>query len=227
MTFWERWQYDPRSPRVADLCSGAGGAAYGVVQQLKSRGLNPRVVGFDIKPQPHYPYSFVRADVLQVDLEAFDLIWASPPCQLWSVATAQGRYNGREYPDVLTPLRPRIVASGKPYIIENVIQAPLLNPIMLCGQMFGLQLLRHRIFESNLPLVAPPHPTHKGLNRGPDGDFVVVVKMAADRDIFEDHSVHIWRRAMGIRWMNANELSQAVPPAYSEYLAQFYPWEAR
>lgn len=229
--FWENWKYDPQRPRIADLCCGAGGAAKGIYDSLTARGLRPRIVGFDIRNQAHYPYSFVRMDALDVDLGAvgdrFDFIWASPPCQKWSVATTRTRYvtHSVEYPDALTPLRPQLIEWGGPYIIENVMPAPLINPVMLCGQMLGLKLLRHRGFESNLTLTVPEHRSHAGLVRGPERDFVVVVSMAADRDIWQDGGVGLWRRVMHMPWARSEkELAEAVHPKYAQYLVDQWKW---
>jgi len=160
-------------PRILDLFCGAGGAAMGYYRA----GFD--VVGVDIEPQKNYPFEFILADALQLmdaltitgewrgnssngftvwrlkDLDAFH---ASPPCQKYSVMT-NGRWQDRvaAHPDLIKPTRERLVATGKPYIIENVpgAKAELINPIMLCGTMFGLQtkggsqLRRHRYFETS------------------------------------------------------------------------------
>ena len=115
---------------LADLCCGAGGAGMG----YHRAGF--KVTGFDIEPQPNYPFEFAQTDALEVDLSEFDVIHVSPPCQKWSWAAR--RWTDRKRTDLITPIRDKLIKSGKPYVIENVTGAPLKNPIMLCGRMFGL-----------------------------------------------------------------------------------------
>lgn len=190
-----------------DLCCGSGGASVG----LHRAGFN--VVGVDIAPQSRYPFPCILANALDIDFHGFDLIWASPPCQAHSPLRF---VTGIEYEDFIEPIRKKLTANGKPYIIENVPGAPLRNPVMLCGTQFGLRVFRHRIFESNLPLTPPahhPHPytigSHRGSNRG---EFITVTG--------NNFQVRQAKEAMGIAWMHADGLAQAIPPAYSEYLAR-------
>ena len=140
-------------PRLLDLFCCAGGAAKGYNQA----GFD--IVGVDITPQPNYPFPFVQADALQLDpkfLLSFDAVHASPPCQSYSVL-AKRTGNGSSWPRLIEPVREMLVQSGLPYVIENVVGAPLLNPIQLCGTMFpGLRVLRHRLFEVNVEVVPPP-----------------------------------------------------------------------
>lgn len=145
---------------IADLFCGGGGAAKG----LHQAGFT--VIGYDIKPQPHYPFEFHQQDALTVDLSQFDAIWASPPCQLW--VDPNSGHSDRTPPDLVTPIRERILAVGLPYIIENVDRAPLRDPVKLCGTMFGLPLIRHRLFESNKPL-SKGNLTCKPLGQGLGG----------------------------------------------------------
>lgn len=166
-----------RQRRVLDLYCGVGGAARGYDQA------GFEVVGVDIEPQPNYrfgqaynlPYGFVQADALESldrlldggrvggwTLDDFDVIHASPPCQRF---TAMGRMANThdDHPDLVAPTRELLEATGKPYVIENVEGAPLRDPLLLCGTMFGLGILaggewyelqRHRLFESNVDLKA-------------------------------------------------------------------------
>lgn len=202
--------------RILDLCCKAGGASMGL--HLAFPGAE--IVGVDIEPQKRYPFTFVQADATTYPLAGYDLIWASPPCQSYSRATVQQRQDGVEYPDLLAILRMRLQASHLPYIIENVPLAPMQNAVMLCGQMFGIRVLRHRLFEASIPLVVPEHRSHKGLVRGPGKDFVCVVTNAWKAGLHHDNTVAVWREAMGIDWMTKKELSEAVPPAYAEYLGR-------
>jgi DNA (cytosine-5)-methyltransferase 1 len=140
--------------RLLDLFCGAGGAAMGYY-----RAGYTEIVGVDIHPQKRYPFTFVQGDALEylaAHGHEFDLIHASPPCQAYSRARM---LQGNDHPDLVGPTRELLIASGKPYIIENVVGAPLINPIRLTGTMFGLLTVRPRLFESNLPipmLLEPP-----------------------------------------------------------------------
>lgn len=159
------------------------------------------------------------------DLDGYDLIWASPPCQAYTSAGVVHRNRGAVYPDLISPLRARLSAQPTPWIIENVINAPLRGAVMLCGLMFGLQVFRHRIFESSDLLMAPAHPSHRGKSIG-RGYYCVCGKAGRWRNwngVLRDvprGTAQEWRRAMGIDWMTRKELTQAVPPAYSEYLGR-------
>src|SRR5262245_41316846 len=115
-------------PRLADLFCGAGGAGMGYHR------LGFEVVGVDIKPQPNYPFEFHQADALTFPLEGFDAVHASPPCQHASALSVMA--NAGEYPDLIPPTRERLIASGLPYVIENVVGAVLIGPFTLCGASF-------------------------------------------------------------------------------------------
>jgi len=175
------------------------------------------VMGVDCVAQPNYPFTFVKADALTYDLGhgEFDLIHASPPCQFYS--RTQPIY-GREHLDLVDRVRDRLIESGALYVIENVEGAPLIDPIMLCGGHFKLQVYRHRLFESNYPLTAPTvHPWHIARctivgQRHQPGEFMTVTGHFRD--------LPVARKAMGIDWMKRSELAQAIPPAYSEYIGR-------
>lgn len=203
--------------RCLDLCSGAGGASMG----LHRAGFD--VTGVDIAPQKRYPFAFIQADALTLSLDflrGFDLVWASWPCQKWArTKTIWAGRGGKEHPDLLTPGRALLQAAGVPYILENVIGAPLRDPITLCGEMFGLRVQRHRRFESNYLLLQPPHMPHRV------GNVTQVGRMPTWEDAYLCVAGHFAgvpeaRAAMGIDWMMRDELSQAIPPAYSEYLGR-------
>lgn len=175
------------------------------------------VVGVDIKTQSRYPFEFHHADALEYPLDNFDFIWASPPCQAFTLAQ---RIRDNEHPDLIAPIRVRLRASGCPFVIENVVGAPLINPIELCGAMFGLQVYRHRLFECSFSVVAPAHPVHtaplRKMGRPPrTGDFMHVVGNFS--------GVQQAREAMGILWMVRDELREAIPPAYAEFIARQVP----
>lgn len=195
-------------PRLLDLFCGAGGASMGYYRA----GFD--VVGVDINPQPRYPFEFHQADALTFPLEGFDVIHASPPCQAYTKAQ---KLRGNEHPELIWPIRKRIKQTGKLYVIENVPSSPLINPIVLCGAYFGLKTYRHRLFESNAPLIQPPHPEHQWkttkMGRRPkNGEFMHVVGHFSGIDEA--------RTAMGIDWMKQRELAESIPPAYTEYIGK-------
>jgi Site-specific DNA methylase len=198
--------------RLLDLFSGAGGSAMG----YHRAGFE--VLGVDIKPQPRYPFPFVQADALEflagVRPGDFDLIHASPPCQAYSRLPRRGR----KYPDLVGVVREELQRTGSPFIIENVVGAPLISPIVLCGLMFGLRTYRHRLFECSEFLMQIPHRAHE-----------VPCPPAGRRGLSEDGFISVCgnisqmrfaRRAMGIDWMTRDELTQAIPPAYTEFIGR-------
>lgn len=199
---------------AADLFCGVGGAAMG----LNKAGFEI-IDGFDIASQPNYPFIFNQEDALIQDLSEYDFIWASPPCQNYSWASKKHRNAGKEYPDLIDATRILLKKSNRPYIIENVVGAPLINPIRLCGTMFPeLKVFRHRIFESNIDLKVEmkcDHTGHKAMEyRSKGGDFYIVAGHMPGT--FAE-----WSDAMGIfHARNRKELAEAIPPAYSEYLGK-------
>lgn len=195
-------------PRLLDLFCGAGGAAMG----YSRAGFD--VVGVDVRPQPNYPFAFVQADALECDLAGFDAIHASPPCQAY-IRSGSVAKDGR-HPRLIEPVRALLAASGLPYIIENVPGAPLRPDVLLCGSMFGLEVRRHRVFESNVltPPLTPPCDHSRpiaGVYGHPHG------RAGAWRNMLPG-DLPTWSRAMGIGWMSAAELADAIPPAYTEFV---------
>lgn len=175
------------------------------------------VVGVDIKPQKRYPFEFHEADAMTFPLDGFDLIHASPPCQRFSKMT---KHSGKheQHEDLVDDTRVRLIESETPYVIENVMGAPLLDPIKLCGSHFGLMVRRHRLFELSGFRVSQPACDHKSQGRA-----VGVYGHAggsSSRDGLEFGGLDLWSEAMGIDWMTTRELAQAIPPAYTEYIAQ-------
>lgn len=177
------------------------------------------VVGVDIEPQPRFPFRFIQADALEfVETygRCFEAIHASPPCQAYS-ATSSITGNRANHPDLVESTRHSLRRTGVPWIIENVVRSPVLNPIKLCGTMFGLRIYRHRLFESSELLYEPPHPRHTakvcelGYAPAPD-EFHCVVGHFGDMPAA--------RLAMGIHWMNRHELANAIPPTYTEWIGR-------
>lgn len=214
--------------KALDLFCGAGGATKG----LQRAGFH--VTGVDIKAQARYcGDEFHQADALTFPLEGFDFIWASPPCQAYAPIARVRLRQGRQYPDLVGPVRERLLCSGLPFVIENVQNAPLQpHTICLCGLMFALPLLRHRFFESRLALLAPPHRRHT-LGMGIRGEIFTVVgkgsggnirsgrnPLNAKRTPVKRASLAQAKLAMGIEWMTLYEMCEAIPPAYSEFIGR-------
>lgn len=227
-------------PRLLDLFCCAGGAAEGYARA------GFEVVGVDNRPQPRYPFEFHQADAMTYPLEGFDAIHASPPCQFASTMRV-GLWQDREHANMIPGTRERLVGVGVPYIIENVENARrhLVNPVLLCGTMFGLgttegnQLRRHRYFECSFDLVFSPsscqhnrYSTVPVYGGGQNGDFHDPPRKpktigvwghaggSSVRDGVVQFGTDARREAMGIDWMTGDELSEAIPPAYTEWLGR-------
>ena len=204
-------------PLALDLFCGAGGASMG----LHRAGF--AVIGVDIKPQPRYPFRFIQADALAppLRLDDFDLIWASPPCQAF--VDLRWMYNAKQHEDLIPAVRAALEASRRPFVIENVDRAPLRSSIRLCGTAFRLgtgdaELWRHRHFETSFK-VGMMLCRHRERSR------VIGVYGGHGRDRRrtrngQDFPAEARREAMGIDWMTTAELSQAIPPAYAEFIGR-------
>jgi len=201
-----------KRPKLLDLFSGAGGCAMG----YHRAGFE--VVGVDVEPQPRYPFEFHQADALNFPLDGFDAIHASPPCQAYTMAGQQWRKGKKKYPDLIGRIRKRLLKNGTPYVIENVKGAPLINPVVLNGALFGLKVRRVRLFECSfyieqpfLPKDAPApfrmgRPVREGIDAiTPVGHF---------------SNVKYAQQEMEIPWMGQKELSQAIPPTYTEFIGK-------
>lgn len=214
-------------PVLLDLFSGAGGAATG----YHRAGFD--VVGVDLRNQPNYPFEFIQSDALEFlsdwihDRDTgmnherrFGAIHASPPCQRYS--TMSRRWNGRAttHPDLVDPTRKLLQESGLPYVIENVPGSPLINPVQLCGSSFGLGVRRHRHFEANVALLPPrcDHQSQPRKYRVYDHGKWYLSRTAPVWGHGGGKAKDQWSEAMGIDWMTRDELAQAIPPAYTEYV---------
>ena len=214
-------------PRILDLFCGAGGAAMGYARA------GFEVVGVDIKPQPRYPFEFIQADALEYVASIgaggphFDAIHASPPCQFYTRLRSLPWLRDREYWRSIPPTLAAVQATGLPWCVENVESQAAKDDLgtswLLCGTMFGLRwddgrpLYRHRLFAMSSFQLAPAHPKHSAVlvpgpllkNRGRlNNGYVVGGHQNGIRAM----------NALGIDWMTGNELSQAIPPAYTEHL---------
>ena len=219
--------------RLLDLFSCAGGAAVG----YHRAGFE--IVGIDNKPQPNYPFAFIQMDALEAMdrltageglpasdgrtyyLSDFAVIHASPPCQKFT--SLNKMHNAKRHPDLLTPTRARLRAWGGVYVIENVPRSPIHGLFLLCGTQFGLgasgaQLRRHRYFEMEPPIAALIPPCAHRRNGRVIGVYGGHGRDRRRKANTEDFSVEQRREAMGIDWMTGAELSQAIPPAYTEYI---------
>jgi DNA (cytosine-5)-methyltransferase 1 len=219
-----------------DLYCKAGGAGMG----YHRAGFD--VVGVDIEPQPRYPFTFVQADAIDflaeivggaeffpqpsgisdmarlVSLRGFSAVHASPPCQAYT--SMRSRWPDRAHPELIEPTRELLERIGLPYVIENVEGAPLRDPVVLCGSMFpGLGVRRHRLFECSFP-VTQPRCAHdaQGPVVGVYGNTGAGGNRGLERRRGRTNGVADWRRAMGIDWMTVKELTQAIPPAYTEFI---------
>lgn len=219
-------------PLLLDLFCGAGGAAAG----YNAAGFN--IIGVDIEPQLNYPYEFIQDDALTVldelvtngcyqmppgqrqnrrclDVSEISALHGSPPCQGYSRTQ---RLTKKVHPKLIEPVRGRFQQLALPYVIENVIGAPLLEPTLLCGQMFELGTYRHRNFETNFPVVPKLHTKHRyvqaKLGRRPEpGQYMEVVgHFAGMQEACE---------AMQIGWMKRAELTESIPPAYTAYIGEY------
>lgn len=206
--FWDRF-------RALDLFCGAGGAAKG----LQMAGFH--VTGVDIKPQPNYCGDlFIQSDALRMNPAKigrdYDFVWASPMCQTHSRMTGCRVGLRYKYPDQIADTRKLLEATKLPWVIENVVGAPLVNPIMLCGAMFWMETYRHRLFESSHQLEVPKHPEHivpaSKAGHWRKGTFVSVAGNCAP--------IAKCREVMGIDWMNRAELAESIPPVYSWFIGE-------
>lgn len=198
--------------RLLDLFCGAGGAAMGYARA----GFT--VVGVDIEPQPHYPFEFHRWDALTFPLGGFDVVHASPLCQAHSVMRFA---TGRQYPDLIPAVRRRLQQLDVPWIIENVPGARLPGSFVLCGTMFGLEIVRHRRFEVHPDLfdLLPPCSCRNGTV---DGRLIAFRhgKPAPGRRHPPRQLERDFADACGVTWMTGRESRQAVPPAYTEWIGR-------
>lgn len=205
-------------PRLLDLFCGAGGCSMG----YHRAGFD--VIGIDIEPQPNYPFEFIQADALRppVDLSQFDAIHASPPCQF---ATAYRRRPGvaTAARSLIAETRTLLEATGRPYVIENVDQAAaraeLRDPIRLCGSSFGLDVRRHRLFETSWP-AWPSQCDHSWQTpRFPPATNRTNLRSTVEVGVWRI-PLDVQQAAMGIDWMTRAELSQAIPPAYCQFIGE-------
>lgn len=210
-------------PKLLDLFCGAGGAGMG----YHRAGFD--VFGVDLNPGPltAYPFSHKVSDALSLPARfyrQFDAIHASPMCQA-STALTKGtnRHRAHLHADLIGPTRHLLDSIGLPYVIENVQGAKVRRDLTLCGEMFGLGVIRHRYFEvSGFDVVQPAHQRHRGRVRGwRHGKYFDGPYMAVYGDGGGKGTVEEWQQAMGIDWTTSREhIAEAIPPAYAEYVGR-------
>lgn len=185
------------------------------------------IVGVDIESQPRYPFGFVQADALDYLREhgyEFDAIHASPPCQGYSrLRHIRGR-DMSKYPKLIEQTRQILQDIGKPWVIENVPDAPLIDPLTLCGTMFGLRTHRHRLFEMSHPCYFAPAMCNRAPVKAKGSRKLLAQWYGMDAPMVtvagHQFSKASGSRAMGIDWMTRDELAEAIPPAYTEYIGR-------
>lgn len=205
-------------PKLLDLFCGAGGAGFGYTQA----GFH--VTGVDIAPQPDYAGDeFIQGDALAylaAHGHEYDAIHANPPCQASSALT-KGTNKGKEYLNLIPATRALLALHDRPTVIENVQGSDLRRDMTLCGEMFGLRVLRHRYFElSGFAAVTTPHKPHRGRVAGYrhgewfDGPYFAVYGEGGGKG-----TVAQWQDAMGMPWTNNRKsIAEAIPPAYTRFI---------
>lgn len=212
--------------RLLDLCCCAGGCSVGYSRAAKKLGIKLSIVGVDMYDQPNYPFEFIKADAMEFldkNGRSFTHIHASPPCQAYS-ASINGNRVKKDYQSILPELRDLMYRSGLPGVIENVVGSPLRKDIELSGNMFGLGVIRHRIFETVNWFELWPQRT-RVKNGIASGRYIVVAgepsREKGTGEHIQGRTLEEKRRyAMGIHWMTKKELRQAIPPNYTEYIGQ-------
>lgn len=212
-----RYRLGANSMKLLDLFCGAGGAGRGYMEA----GFD--VTGVDIEPQPDYPGTFIQGDAiafLAAHGHEYDAIHASPPCQA-SCTLTKGTNAGNEYLNLIPATRALLALHDKPTVIENVQGSDLRRDLTLCGEMFGLGVIRHRYFEvSGFAALAPKHKPHRGRVAGWrhgewfDGPYFAVYGEGGGKG-----TVAQWQTAMGIDWTgNRKSIAEAIPPSYSRFI---------
>lgn len=202
-------------PQALDLFCGAGGASLGLWQA----GFD--VTGVDIDEQPRYPFKFVRGNALDppVRLSDYSFVWASPPCQAFTAYKRRPNHVAERL-NLIPETRSMLKQLNVQWVIENVVGAPLVNPFMLCGSMFGLDVRRHRLFEPSGFNVKQPACRHSlQTPRFPQATNRKNLRSTVEVGVWRI-PLEVQQKAMGIDWMKLEELSEAIPPAYAKYIGE-------
>jgi DNA (cytosine-5)-methyltransferase 1 len=203
-------------PKLLDLFCGAGGCSMG----YSRAGFD--VTGVDIKPQPHYPFRFIQADALTFPLEGYDCYHASPPCQAYTRAFSPIIGHRKEHPDLVSKMRELLIKTKLPFVIENVVGAPLENYIVLDGTMFGLETKKERWFELHgVDILLLPQKYENTLGMVKSGKLVGSMQHTCYPKEIRQNRENL-STAYGIDWfMTRHELRQAIPPAYTEFIGKY------
>jgi len=210
-------------PKLLDLFCCAGGCSMGYYDA----GFD--ITGVDIEPRLSYPFEFIEADALEVladhdFLNQYDVIHASPPCQRYSVA-ASAWGNAETHPDLLPPTREALRSWGGPHLIENVPTAPMDHALLICGWAMGLKhIKRHRLFESNPPLMSPGCLCPAGDTVsvfGHSGEDRRKATLRQNGGLRGHVPIDEVRELMGVPWISSRDaVSESIPPAYTQYLGE-------
>lgn len=198
-------------PRLLDLFCGAGGAAMG----YSLAGFD-EIVGVDIAEQKRYPFEFVQGDALEFLRKhgrEFDAIHASPPCQSYSKAMG---HLANPKPMLLEPSRIELTKTGRRFVIENVVGAPMPTAVTVCGTHFGLRVYRHRLFESNATL----RGTRCDHSRPAWNPHQASGRKAIEEETGRSCPEKQWRYEMGVGWMSKAEARESIPPAYTKFVGE-------
>ncbi|AIV35511.1 DNA cytosine methyltransferase [Streptomyces sp. CCM_MD2014] len=222
---------DGERPLLLDLFSCAGGAAMGYLRA------GFRVHGCDIAHRPNYPFPYHRGDALAHlahlittgEIRRYTFVHASPPCQAkcsLTIGTNQSKGWGGTHEDLVAPTRELLDQTGLPYVIEQPNgRAEIRKDLRLCGEMYGLGVIRHRNFElGGWSAPQPDHVPHRGRVRGyRHGEFHEGPYVAPYGNGGGKPTVAELQAAMGITWTDVREeLTEAIPPAYSEYIGRAF-----
>jgi len=214
--------------KLLDLYCGEGGCSMGYHQA------GFQVTGVDVVWMERYPFQFFQTSALKlIDdpdfIAQFDAIAASPPCK---VHTSMKAFSSSHHIDLVPETRELLMQSGKSWVMENVPGAPLIDPITLCGSMFGLPVRRHRLFESNIELSQPdcrhaeqeansPGYKVRQYHSGQPVEYMAnVVSVYGRGNGYGPGETELWRNAMQMPWASKDGLAQAIPPAYTEFIGR-------
>ena len=213
-------------PLLLDLFCGAGGASVG----YHRAGFD--VIGVDIEPQPNYPFEFRQWDAVELlawhahhaergwPFGRIDAIHASPPCQAFTAYRRRGAGVGDGYPDLIAPVRELLEVTGLPWVMENVERSPVRPHVRLCGSSFGLDVRRHRWFETSVPMMSPPCAHGLQRPRFPHATNRTNLRRTVEIGVWRI-PLAVQQAAMGVDWMTLAELTEAIPPAYTEHIGTF------
>lgn len=218
--------YSGNKPLAYDVFCGAGGATKG----YQEAGFY--VVGIDVKPQKNYcGDEFIQMDALEFlsrllagEYPEPFFTHASPPCQGYSKTKSihnKKPWGNKKYPLLIEPTRELLKQVGKPYVIENVEDAPLFNYLMLCGSMFPeLRVYRHRIFECSPMILFSPLSCNHNYSLPPRGMYHTLENHDFITCVAHNFRPEDGKTAMQIDWMTRAELAEAIPPAYTKFIGE-------